>query len=124
MIYPFTIHGKMKPYVRMTQKSKFYGQAAEYLASQDAVRVQLRQQMTANAWEMLPGQTPLSVSIVIYHKGGLHGRDCDNEMKAILDAMSGIVYPDDRWIDVLRAERVKDVDDVTFITVLALDGAL
>ena len=60
--------------------------------------------------------------MTIYHKGGLHGRDCDNEMKAILDSMSNIIYPDDRWVDKLRAERVRDVDEVAFITVTILEA--
>ena len=102
----FTIEGRIKPYVRMTQRSKWSDpQAQEYLASQDAIRVQLRQQMTAQAWEMLPGQTPLSVSLVFTFPGGWHGADLSNQIKAVEDAANGIVWIDDRWVDSLYGAR-------------------
>jgi len=102
----FIIRGKIKPYVRMTQRSKWTSpQAREYLASKAAVGMQLRHQMNQNGAGMLPGQTPLSVHITIWEAGGFHNKDLDNQVKAIVDAAQGIVFPDDRWIDQITAER-------------------
>ena len=54
--YTFLLTGKIKPYVRTTRQGKFVDpQAQEYLASQEALRWQLRQQMTESDWQMLPG---------------------------------------------------------------------
>jgi Holliday junction resolvase RusA-like endonuclease len=104
MIYTFTIEGRFKPYVRMTQRGKYVKpEAREYLASKDAIAWQLNAEMHQRGWEMLPGQTPLWVEIRI--SPALHNRDLDNEAKALLDAMQGVVFPDDRWVDVLSAAR-------------------
>ena len=102
----FELKGKFKPYVRMTQASKWVQpDAVQYLASKEDIGRQLAQQMAANDWDMLPGQTPLWVSINIEHQGGFHNRDLDNELKAFLDGANGIVYPDDRWIDWVKVQR-------------------
>jgi len=99
-MYTFIIHGRIKPYTRMTQRSKWRDpQALEYLSSQDAIRVQLRQQMVKNDWEMLPERTPLILSAGFFFPSGWHRADCSNRLKAIEDAANGIVWKDDRWID-------------------------
>jgi crossover junction endodeoxyribonuclease RusA len=104
MIYTFIIKGRFKPYVRMTQRGKWVKpEAQEYLASKAALAWEIVEQMNARQWGMLPGQTPLWVEIRI--APALHNRDLDNEAKAVLDAMNGIVFPDDRWVDVLSAAR-------------------
>ena len=103
-MYRFRIEGKIKPYVRMTRRGKYVRpQAIEYMNSQKALKLTLKNQMTEQGWHILPGQTPLEVRILI--RPAHHNRDIDNEVKAILDAMSGIVYPDDRWVDRLWALR-------------------
>lgn len=102
----FVLTGHIIPYVRMTQKGKWTPRAQDYLASQDAIKVQLIQQITASGWPMLSGHTPLSVQIEYWvPKVKFHNHDVDNTLKAILDAMSGIVYPDDRWIDYIQIAR-------------------
>jgi len=102
----FTLTGKIKPYVRMTQRGKFVKKnAQEYLASKEAIRWQLRQQMEEG--QMLPERTPLAVCLVFNYDGGFHNRDLDNTVKAALDAAQGIVFPDDRWVDVIYAKRVR-----------------
>ena len=104
MTYYFRIEGRIKPYVRMTQRSKRVNpQAIEYISSQEALQLALRQQMREHGYKMLPGQTPVEVNIFISPAN--HRRDLDNEAKAILDAMSGIVFPDDRWVDKLWVSR-------------------
>jgi len=111
----FIIKGKIKPYVRMTQRGKFVKKdAQEYLAWKDKAGYQLKQQaqaVTNPALDMLPlfvRGIPLSVYIYLLVDGGLHYCDIDNCAKAILDAAQGIIFEDDRWVDVLIIERVTD----------------
>ena len=104
MTYHFRIEGRVKPYVRMTRRSKHVNpQAIEYISSQEVLKLALKNQMVEHGWEMLPGQTPLTVSIWITPPS--HRRDIDNEAKAILDAMNELVYPDDRRVDGLFVSR-------------------
>ncbi len=105
----FELTGKIKPYVRMTQKGKFVRarngkltQAAEYLDSKAALQWQFKAQMVGH--EMF-GREPLCVSITVFYRSGYHNHDLDNVIKALLDAMNGIVYADDRWIDAVCAVR-------------------
>jgi len=104
----FTIRGKIKPYVRMTQRSKWVrgSQAQEYLASKTAIGMQLKNQKRHNGDGMFPRQTPLAAYITIWEPRGFHNKDLDNQIKAILDSAQGIVFPDDRWIDRITAERL------------------
>ena len=112
----FNLRGVFKPYVRMTRRGKFVKQnAKDYLASKFAIGLQAKQQMNGAA--MLPGQTPLAVTIYIERQGGFHNRDLDNEVKAILDALQGIAFPDDRWVDTIRATRKRGVADYVLVTV-------
>lgn len=100
----FTLTGHITPYVRMTQGGKFSDPAAQrYLASQEALRVQMKAQMAAAGAEMLPAKTKLGVDgwVGTDRKG-----DLDNIIKAILDAAQGIVFPDDRWVDFIIVHRV------------------
>ena len=121
----FVILGKIKPAVRMTQRGKWVDpQAQEYLASKQSVGLQLRQQMTANGWEMLPPKTPLSVRIVFTMPNYVHVADIDNQIKATLDSAQGIVFKDDRWVDVLSAERCKGQDYLTVIEVRTIAEAM
>lgn len=105
-MYGFMLRGKVKPYVRMTQRSKHVDpQAKEYLASKEAIGFQLREQMAWSEWEMIPGGRPLEVVITVYSPTAFHNSDLDNTIKAILDAANKIVYQDDRWIDRINASR-------------------
>jgi crossover junction endodeoxyribonuclease RusA len=125
MFYSFHLRGPFVPYVRMTQRGKWVkARAQEYLASKDALGWQFKEQMQQNEWEMIPRGMPLSVTIGIVRTEGLHTRDLDNEVKAILDAAQGIVFEDDRWIDVLRAHRERGGDDVTTVVVGELSAPI
>lgn len=97
----FTLTGHITPYVRMTQGGKFSDPAAQrYLASQEALRIQMRAQMAGA--EMLPAKTRLEAAIFVMtdRKG-----DLDNIVKAVLDAAQGVAIADDRWVDWINAER-------------------
>ena len=102
--YTFTLPGvEVVPYVRMTQRGKFVDPAAlRDLASQRELKALFG--LALREREPLPGQTPLYVDILL-RREALHRRDADNELKALLDAMSKAVYPDDRWLDDLHIRR-------------------
>ena len=121
----FIIRGKIKPYVRMTQRGKWVSeQAQEYLASQHAIRLQLRHQMAANGWEMLPARTPLDVRMVFTVPNRLHCADLDNQVKALADSAQGIVFKNDLWIDAITAERRKGPDYLTVLEVKTVAEAM
>lgn len=98
------LRGPIVPYVRMTRRGKYVREDAQrYLESQTALRVQMRMQMTRLGYVMAQGQTPLFVEL--YFGWISHRCDLDNLVKACLDAMNGVVYPDDRWVDMVKALR-------------------
>ena len=120
----FLIAGRIVPYVRMTQRGKFVKPRAQfYLASKEAIRWQLQQQMAASGWAMLPERTPLAVRIEIGKEGGLHKSDLDNEVKAILDAAQGIVYRNDCWVDDIEAFRWLGGRDATRVEIECIGGS-
>ena len=105
--YHIRLDGCFKPYVRMTQRGKFVRPEAQaYLASKDVLQYQLIQEMVDRP--MLPESTPLEVVILIAHNHKFHRRDLDNEVKALLDAMQGIVFKNDCWVDNIEATRYQD----------------
>lgn len=98
----FTIYDSpVLPYVRMTQASKWVNDAAQrYLTNQAQLQLELAMIMRRDYdYKLLPAKTPLWVEITLVVTNRLHTKDGDNQLKALLDAMSKIVYPDDRWID-------------------------
>ena len=120
----FTIVGKIIPYVRMTQRSKYADERARrYLKSQEAIGWQLKQQMRYADAQMLNRKTRLAVAIRMRAPGGLHRWDLDNGVKAILDAAQGIVFADDRWIDRLTAERSIGEEYITEMMVEMISGS-
>jgi Holliday junction resolvase RusA-like endonuclease len=108
----------IKPYVRMTQASKHVDpDALFYQANQEELKIRIGQIMAQNGHEMLPGKTPLWVTVDLEVKERLHTKDSDNQLKALFDAMSKIVYPDDRWIDVHAMRRSLGERDLVTIEV-------
>jgi len=111
MEYTFRLTGRFKPFVRMTQRSKYVDmQAKAYLASKDRLGWELLKQMAAQGWEMIPRGVPLAVVIVI--QPARHTCDLDNQCKGLLDAAQGIVFEDDRWVDTIVASRQNGEDDM------------
>lgn len=103
--YTFWLSRQFKPYVRMTQRSKFTDPKAQaYLASKERLEWQMLDQMEKNDWELVKRGIPLGVVISICPVA--RNRDLDNEIKAILDAAQGVVFEDDRWVDTIIACRV------------------
>lgn len=102
----FTLTGKILPYTRMTRRGKWVNERAkEYLASQEALAWQFKQQCP----EMLPGQTPLLVKAII-ETPTPHRGDTSNLYKAIEDAAQGIVFSNDCWIDSISIQRKRATD--------------
>lgn len=100
----FAICGRIVPYTRMTQRSKWRNaQAKRYLDWKERARMQLKPQMYTR--RILPKHAPLSVTIRISQAHNLRTSDLDNNVKAILDAAQGIVFADDRDINELHAFR-------------------
>lgn len=99
----FSITGHIKPYVRMTQKSLFVDpQAKEYLVSKNDIRDQLSRQFDHAIFD----RQSLRVTglVIVKNRKG----DLDNIIKAILDAMQGIVFVNDCWVDDIRFIRKID----------------
>ena len=114
----FTITGKVKPYVRMTQRSKFANpQAIQYLASKEAIAWQFKTAMAADVHAFWAAEVPLRVDIVFNVPNRKNTCDIDNLIKAIFDAGNGIVWPDDRWIDAVSARRRLSDDHITTVEV-------
>jgi len=108
----FSLSGKVKPYVRMTQRGKWTSQQAqEYLASKAALAYQFLEQRRAIAEAdcsdcgLFAADASLLVLVTFEIPSHLHRSDLDNQIKAILDAMNGIIYKDDRQIDQVLASR-------------------
>jgi len=120
-MYTFQLTGKIKPYVRMTQKGKHVDpQAQEYLVSKDALQWQMRQQMQQNDWAATRRGIPLGATLIV--RPARHDSGLDNIVKAVLDAAQGIVYEDDRWIDYIRSSRgpSQGNEDTAYFTVFLL----
>lgn len=118
MTYQFHLTGKIKPYVRMTRRGKWVSEEAkEYLASQVAIGLQIKQQMNLNGWTMLPVKTPLKLEVTAILPERLYTMDVDNIGKAAADAMQGIVFKNDCWIVEARFVKAPGKDYETHISV-------
>lgn len=89
----------------MTRRGKWTSpRAQEYMASQEALGYQLKEQMNAKGWQIMPAKTPLAVELSI-GTDKLHTSDIDNLCKAVLDSANKIVFYDDCWIDKVNVWR-------------------
>ena len=95
--------GPVVPYTRMTQRSKWTARSQRYLASQQALALQMRAQMAEHSWTMYPAKLPLRLRVVF--GWCVHTHDLSNLLKAVEDAANKIVWADDRWIDSITVER-------------------
>jgi Holliday junction resolvase RusA-like endonuclease len=119
----FVIDGYIVPYVRMTQRSKWTPRAQRYLASQQAVALQIKTQANRRGWDPVPGQTPVSVDLSVTVAGRLHCSDLDNTVKAVLDATQHAgILPDDRWVDAVSARRELREEYRAVLTIETLGG--
>jgi len=106
-----TLPGPVKPYVRMTQRSRYANvEAREYLESRNTLKDAMRALMLSNHYEMFVRGVPLYV--MIRARWCRHNQDLDNIVKAVLDAGNGIIYEDDCWIDAISAYRSSGGEDL------------
>jgi len=118
--YHVHIKGCYKPYVRMTQRGKWVRKnAQQYLSDKTAMQLQLKAAMVDRP--MLP-RGPMRVQIIISHDHGFHHRDLDNEIKATIDAMQGIVFKNDCWVDRIDARRCRGSECSVSIYVAMIEG--
>jgi Holliday junction resolvase RusA-like endonuclease len=112
----FIIEGAIYPFVHTTRKQKWVDPryTEKYVPSQDNIRWQLKQQMATRRWDILDSQ-PFRMTVMFMVSKALHRTDLSNLTKAIEDAMQGIVFPNDAWIDVSFQARGLGPRDVTFI---------
>ena len=101
----FTIDGHIVPYTRTTQRSKWTPRYQRYAASQQRIAAKAREQMALNGWQMIARGTPLAVAIEIEMPSRLNSQDLDNQVKAILDALQGIAFENDFWVNDIWATR-------------------
>ena len=106
-IYDFSIIGKIVPYTRMTQKSKYVNkQAKRYLEWKDDFGWQIKQIMLDNNWEMIPHPIPLHLRVIYQIPGSRVTRfDLSNLVKGIEDAIQGIVFENDSAVEQITARR-------------------
>lgn len=55
-------------------------------------------------------EADIGVSVVMAHRNAVYG-DLDNQQKAILDAMNGIIFKDDKLVSELHAKRIAAQED-------------
>ncbi len=107
----FEIKGKIVPYTRMTQRSKWVDpRAQKYLASKGHIQLQLKNQMAHRRLDPFLDRTPLAVTLIFY-RPAMHKCDLDNLVKAVLDAAQDVLFKDDRWVDSIIARRYDETDE-------------
>lgn len=108
--------GPPEPKPRMTRRDKwlFPRRACvdRYLAWKDTVM--LAAALTARKYEGLPHAGPVMLDINFYFEpegkeSVLHVAkpDLDNLVKAVMEALTGVIYEDDRQVAVLGATKIK-----------------
>lgn len=122
----FVLQHDVYPHVRTTQRQKWVDKRfATYMASQNSIRTQVRNQMVANDWVMFPKRTPLILAIYLNVPGKhMHIRDTSNVLKAVEDAMQKTVYSNDAWIDCSFIMRIKQqrLEDLVMVAIDRLDS--
>lgn len=110
------VPGDIYPYTRTTMRQKFVDEAyAKYTASQCAIRQIVREMMADNDLSPMPDGTPLRLGIIFTVKRRLHKRDLSNMVKAVEDALQGVLFGNDAWIDAIYAERAIGPADACLI---------
>lgn len=113
----FEIKSEIVPKVRMTQRSKFVDpRAQEYLVSKAAIQYELKNQMAYRNLDLFPDKTPLS-AVMIFYRPKMHLCDLDNLIKSVLDAAQGVLFKDDRWVDLIIARRYVDSEHFATLAV-------
>lgn len=117
------------PAVRTTARKMYVDEAYQrYAAMKDELKLILMGLIQEGGGTMFPARTLLVVHLTIGKSAGGKGGgrfgvwncDIDNLTKSVLDAMNGIVYADDRYIEELHVRKIpvaKDASEYAIIHV-------
>ena len=122
MIYMhFEIIGRVIPYVRMTQRSKYKDpQAKRYLAWKEAFGWELKAHMNALDYEMILKPIPLHIGVIYYLAEDRRTRfDLSNVIKGVEDAAQGIVFENDSEVDSITSTRYWNADEYKVILIVS-----
>lgn len=104
----FEFKGKIKPYVRMTQRGKYLKhQAQEYITSKKAIQLQAKMQMNRAGYEPIPKGKTFEIRCAFMLEKRVMSCDVDNLLKAVLDALEGIAFENDRHCIYAQASKEK-----------------
>ncbi|MCE7937131.1 MAG: RusA family crossover junction endodeoxyribonuclease [Chloroflexi bacterium CFX6] len=99
----FVIPGEIVPYTRIGRE-RWTDRARRYLASRDAVRSIAAAAVGAQIDdEARSGRWYAGVTFYRFKRRG----DVDNLLKAVLDALQGVVWHDDAQVDAIDARRMR-----------------
>jgi Holliday junction resolvase RusA-like endonuclease len=115
----FTLTEPITPYVHRTAKGKHSARAQRYHASQNAIGLQLRNQMQLNGWRFIPRGIPLALYLRVT-RPTIHNLDATNLQKAIEDACNGRVFGDDCWVDDIHTVVTKGTEHQAVLEVRKL----
>jgi len=102
----FYYKGRIKPYTRMTQKSKYVDPAAiAYMASQRSMGYAMNLQRLAFIEKGQP------IRLVVEFNWIDHRCDLSNLLKAVEDAANKTLWADDCWVDEILVRRRPKFDD-------------
>lgn len=140
----FEYEGDIRPYTRMTQASQHVNRAAiAYLKSRNELRdwlawetlLMIREDIESYEYKtiskkgeakietsiqvLIPPKTSLGMSITFINQARGYGCDLDNLVKTVMDASNRIVFADDRYVDMIVAERFIKLDVPMALTKIA-----
>lgn len=121
-VMDFILTGPIRPYTRMTRRSKYINKAAvAYNHDQTRLKWEIREQMSRHGWQRIERGTPLAIGVSITMTGRLHCQDADNQLKAVIDALQGIVFENDLWVDFANIYRELGDADLVEVHVGTID---
>ena len=103
----YRVPGKIKPYVRMTQRSKYVNkQAQEYLQWKTVYGWDIKTIRLKNDWHMIPGHVMIFLNLSYFiPKKRNPNFDLSNVLKGVEDALQGILFENDRQVEGFTAFR-------------------
>jgi len=105
---------KQRPRVAMRGRKLYVYTPEETVEYEQRVALFARSAMRGR--EPFSGLVTVSIRLYLSEAAPVHSRrkttpDVDNVAKAILDALGGIVYTDDRWVELGGVQRVWNSDE-------------
>ena len=110
-LYFFIADFIILPYVRMTQRTKFYPVASRYLKNHTDLRLRMIPELERQHRSPLlnglymPDDFPFQLVMLVNFMSDKHNCDLDNLVKSVLDASAGLIFKNDRFCDGVYARR-------------------